>query len=95
MLANKISSSYTTPSSTPSLLTGETHIKLPFNPLFILQKNAVRILTFSNYQARFSPLFSSLAILKLFDFVFLDIVLLIYDYYAHKLPITFIDFLKI
>ena len=63
-------------------------------PLFILQKKAVRIITFSEYKAHSSPLFYRLEILKLFDLIYLDNALFVYDYYTNKLPATFHDFFK-
>ena len=51
---------------------GSTYPSL-LQPLFILQKKIIRIITNSNYDAHTNPLFTSLRLLKFFDLVKLDI----------------------
>ena len=63
-------------------------------PLITLQKRAVRIITFSEYNCHSSPLFQKLKILKVSDLVYLYCALFIYDYYSNKLPLIFNDFFK-
>jgi hypothetical protein len=53
------------------LIWGNTYIS-NIQPLVILQKKAVRIMTFSEYRSHTSPLFKRLNLLKLIDIVYLD-----------------------
>ena len=48
------------------LIWGNTH-ETTLKPIFVLQKQAVRIVTFSNLDSYSSPLFKSLGLVKLFD----------------------------
>ena len=82
------------PFLTCSLTAWRNTYKTSLQPLFILQKKTVRIITFSEYKAHSSPLFYRLEILKLFDLIYLDNALFVYDYYTNKLPATFHDFFK-
>ena len=62
------------------------------NPIFILQKRVIRILTFSDYKEHTNPLFKTLAILKLPDLVFFYNAILMYDFRSGKLPSSFDNF---
>ena len=60
-----------------------------------LQKRAVRILTFSEYNCHPSPLFRKLKIPKVSDLLYLYCALFMYDYYSNRLPSIFNDFLRV
>jgi hypothetical protein len=49
-----------------SLVAWGNNYSSTLKPLFILQKKAIRIMTFSNFDASSSPLFKSLELLKLY-----------------------------
>ena len=55
----------------------------------ILQKNAVRFMTFSQFKAHSEPLFKKLKILKVKDNIFLQNCLFVYDYFHGNLPKSF------
>jgi len=57
--------------------------------IFLLQKRAVRILTFSNWQSHSSVLFYELKILKFFDYVSFQNLTFTYKLLNNKLPSTF------
>ena len=57
----------------------------------ILQKNAVRIMTFSDFKAHSEPLFKQLEILKFKDNIVLQNCLFVYDYLKGNLPNSFDD----
>ena len=57
----------------------------------ILQKNAVRIMTFSDFKAHSEPLFKQLNILKFKDNIVLKNCLFVYDYLKGNLPKSFED----
>jgi hypothetical protein len=61
-------------------------------PLFILQKKAIRIMTFSNFDEHSSPLFKQLYIVKLYDLVTLHNVVFMYKFHNNLLPIAFDTF---
>ena len=61
-------------------------------PLTILQKKAIRLITFSDFNARSSPLFFNLEILKFTDVVFLQNALFMHDFHSNVLPPVFLDF---
>lgn len=62
------------------------------NPIFILQKKAVRIITFSSFDHHSSPLFKSLEIIKFHDLVSLHISIFMYKFHNHLLPSIFQSF---
>ena len=68
---------------------GNTHPS-SLNPLFILQKKIVRLITFSHYKDHTNPLFINLKIVKLRDLVFLLSATFIYNFHNNNLP----DFLN-
>ena len=57
----------------------------------ILQKNAIRILTFSDFKAHSEPLFKQLNILKFKDNIVLQNCMFVYDYLKGNLPNSFDD----
>ena len=59
------------------------------NSLFILQKKALRLITFSTFSAHTNSIFHSLKIIKFPDLVFLHTALLMHDYYSNNLPTSF------
>ena len=61
-------------------------------PLFILQKKAIRLITFSDYNAHTNPLFQKLKVLKFFDVIFFNNALFVYNFYSNKLPESFDSF---
>ena len=58
-------------------------------PLFILQKRATRLITFSKFDERTSPLFKITGILKFFDLVTLHISLFMFKFHNKLLPTVF------
>ena len=70
--------------------TYETNLK----PIFILQKKAVRIITFSAYDDSSSSLFKELSIIKLFDLVNLHIAIFMFKFHNNLLPTAFSLFFK-
>ena len=65
--------------------TNPTNIK----PLFILQKRAIRLITFSKFDEHTSPLFKITGILKFFDLVTLHISLFMFKFHKKLLPPVF------
>ena len=68
--------------------TYETTLK----PLFILQKKAVRIITFSKLDSCSSPLFKSLGLIKFFDIALFQIAIFMYKFHKNVLPASFHSF---
>ena len=66
--------------------------KSVLTPLFILQKKAIRLMTFSHYYNHSTPLFLRLRILKLEDLVYLHTSLFMYDFHENNLPSIFNNF---
>ena len=60
----------------------------------ILQKNAVRIMTFSDFNAHSEPLFKKMDILKFKDNIVLQNCIFVYDYLKGNLPISFVNTFK-
>ena len=58
-------------------------------PLFILQKHAIRLITFSKFDEHTSPLFKITSILKFFDLVTLHISLFMFKFHNKLLPTVF------
>ena len=83
------------PFLTYSLITWGTTYQTALLPLITLQKIAVRIITFSEYNCRSSSLFRKLKILKVSDLLYLYCALFMYDYYSNRLPLIFNDFLRV
>ena len=82
------------PLLTYSLITWGNTYQTTLLPLIILQKKAVRIMTFSEYNSHSSPLFQKLKILKVSDLIYLYTALFMYDYYSNRLPLIFDNFFK-
>ena len=61
-------------------------------PLYILQKKAVRIMTFSSFDEHSTPLFRLLAIMKLSDLVTFHIALFMHKFHNKLLPSYFDSF---
>ena len=60
-------------------------------PIFILQKKALRIITFSQYDSP-SPLFKSLQVIKFYDLVTFHIATFMYKFHNQLLPTAFHSF---
>ena len=58
-------------------------------PLFVLQKKAIRIITFSGFLEHTSPLFKDLNVIKLFDEVTVHIAFFMYKFKNQLLPTNF------
>ena len=61
-------------------------------PLFVLQKKAMRIITFSEYNEHSSPLSKLLNIIKIFDLVTFHIASFMYKFHHRLLPSAFDNF---
>ena len=59
------------------------------NPLLILQKKTVRLITFNSFDAHADPIFKKLNLLKFPDLVTLYTALFMYDFYNKNLPSHF------
>lgn len=75
------------------LIWGSTY-KTTLKPLYMLQKKAIRILTFSHYYDHSSPLFRKLSILKLADLVIYQHSIFLYKYHTNQLPLVFDNFFQ-
>ena len=73
------------------LVWGHTY-KSNLYPLVILQKKAIRIMTFSRYHEHTSPLFKALKLLKFFDLVYVNTASFMLQYGLGILPADFNDF---
>ena len=58
-------------------------------PLFVLQKKAIRIITFSGFFEHASPLFKDLNVIKLFDEATVHIAVFVYKFKNQLLPTNF------
>ena len=93
LLANKSLFVYYTlidPFLTYSLISWGNTYPTSLQPLTTLQKKAVRIITFSDFNSHSSPLFRKLGLLKLKDLIYLDSVLFMH----YRPPSTFNNFFK-
>ena len=57
--------------------------------MFILQKKALRIITFSSYNEHSSPLFKDLNVVKLFDIITFQLAVFMYKFHNNLLPPVF------
>ena len=64
------------------------------NPLLILQKKCVRLMTHANYSAHSNPIFDKLKILKLAELIFFHTALFMYDFHFNNLPVSFKSFFR-
>ena len=62
-------------------------------PLYVLQKKALRLMTFSKFDEHSSPLFKTLNIIKLDDLVSYQIAIFMYKFKNRLLPLVFNNFL--
>ena len=61
-------------------------------PIINLQKKALRIMTFANFDSHSSPLFKKLNILKLTDLIFIKTASFMFDFKRNNLPYMFSNF---
>ena len=61
-------------------------------PLVLLQKRAMRVMTFSKYDEHTSPLFKNLGLLKLSDLIIFSNLLFMHDFCTNNLPDVFANF---
>ena len=59
------------------------------DPLIIIQKKVLHLITFSKFDAHSNPIFHQLEIMKFPDLVYLYTALFMHDYYTKNLPISF------
>ena len=59
------------------------------NPLYLLQKRALRIMTFSKFDEHSSPLFKQTKIIKFQDLVVFLMAIFMHKYHSNLFPITF------
>ena len=73
------------------LIWGNTY-ETTLKPLFVLQKKAVRIITFCKLDSCSSPLFKSLGLLKFFDIALFQIAIFMYKFHNNVLTAAFHSF---
>ena len=73
------------------IIWGNTY-KTTLQPIFILQKRAMRLITFSRFDEHSSPLFKSLEIIKFLDLVTFHLAIFMYKYHNQLLPSVFNSF---
>ena len=83
------------PFLTYAVMTWGNTYSTTLQPLTILQKKAIRIITFSKFDAHSTPLFYRLEILKFIDLIFTNNALFMYDFHTGTLPPVFNDFLDL
>ena len=66
-----------------------TTYQTTIQPLYLLQKKVVRIITFSKFDEHSSPLFKQLSFVKIFDLVTFKISTFTYKYNNNLLPCVF------
>ena len=69
---------------------GDTHLRT-LKPLIILQKKAMRVMTFSRFDDHSSPLFKRLRILKFTHLITLHMTMFMYKYHRRLLPSSLDD----
>ena len=62
------------------------------HPIVVLQKKAIRIITFSAFREHTSSLFKKLNLLKFYDIVYVNTAFFVHQYSNAKLPDVFSDF---
>ena len=80
------------PFLTYSLITWGHTYKSIIKPPFLLQKQTVRIITFSSYTEYTNPLFKSLNLVKLYDLVKISTAIFMFKFHNHILPTNFNSF---
>jgi len=70
--------------------TSDVHL----NPIKILQKRAIRIITASDYLTNTSPLFKEMNILKFDDINKAQLAVFMYKFYNNELPISLKNYFK-
>ena len=73
------------------LVWGHTY-KSNLHPLLILQKKAMRIMTFSGFREHTSTIFKALNLLKFLDLVYVNTVPFMFQYGSGNLPADFCGF---
>ena len=73
------------------IICGNTY-ESTLKPIFILQKKAMRTITFSQFDCPSSPLFKSLQVINLYDLVTIYIATFMYKFHNELLPIAFHSF---
>ena len=74
------------------MVSWENTYQTTLQPIIVLQKKALRIITFSKFQEPSSPLFNFFSSLKLVDLISLHTLILMYQYHNQLLPSTFDNF---
>ena len=77
-----------------SQIWGQTNNIIHQNKISLLQKAALRIITFSDFGTPSSPLFKENGILRLNDHVTLENYLFVYDFLKNTLPDCFNNYFK-
>ena len=80
------------PFLTYGLISWGTTYSSTTTPLLILQKRAMRVMTFAKFHEHFSQIFKHLKIVKLPDLVFLNIAVFMYKFHNRCLPSVFDTF---
>ena len=84
------------PFFTYGIITWGNTYNYTINPLFALQKKAIRIITFSNNNKHTNPIYTKLKTLKLYDVIYFHNALFMYDYHSANLPsISDSSFIKV
>ena len=71
---------------------GNTYDHSNIKPLYLLQKRAVRIISFSSFLEHSSPIFKSFKIIKFFDLVKFITAVFMYKFHNQLLPSVFSNF---
>ena len=91
-ILNQLSYSLVYPFLTYGLIAWGNTYATTLKPVVVLQKKAVRIITFSNRDAHSNPLFSQLGLIKLMDLVTIHTALFMFQYHHNLLPKAFDNF---
>ena len=75
------------------MIWGNTY-EVTLHPIIVLQKKAVRLITFSNYNAHTSPIFKHLYIMKFRDIIYYLNCVFMFKFYHNLLPSAFHYFFK-
>ena len=80
------------PFLTYSLMAWSNTLESNIKPLFLLQKRAIRIITFASFMGHSSSIFKSLKFVKFLDLVKIITVVSIYKFHKPLLPTVFPNF---